>query len=230
MRFLDRREAGKQLARKLQLYADHSNTIVLALAHGGVPVAYEIAASLRLPLDVFLVRSIGVPDDTELAIGAIASGGVRILDYDVVEYLHIPEEVINEVTQREKRELEQRERQYRGSLPMPKLRGKTVILVDDGLTTGATMKAAIMALRNHHPARVVVSLPIASRLSYENFEAIADDIICLCDCLPDPFYTVGLWYDDFRQSTDAEVRDFLEQANTFVSSNDHHLLTEPIAA
>lgn len=227
MRFLDRREAGKQLARKLQLYADHPNTIILALVHGGIPVAYEIASNLRLPLDVFLVRSIGVPNNNELAMGVIASGGVRIVDYDVVNYLHIPDEVFNEASQREKRELELRERQYRGSLPMITLQGKTVILVDDGLTTDATLKAAIIALQNHHPARVVVTLPIASRSSYESFEAITDDVICLCDCMSEPFYTIGLWYDDIRQMTNAEVRDFLERANTFALSNGRHHLNEP---
>lgn len=214
MRFRDRSEAGKQLALKLSKYADDPNVVVLALPRGGVPVAYEVAHALRLPLDVFLVRKIGVPGNAELAMGAIASGGVRVLNDEVVSYLHIPEEAIDAVVQREQRELERREQLYRGKRPSPDLQGKTVLLVDDGLATGATMKAAVAALHNYHPARVVVAVPVAARTTCEEFEAMADDIICMCDRTYEPFYAVGLWYDDFRQTTDAEVRDYLERINT----------------
>lgn len=234
MRFLNRNEAGRQLAPKLGKYTNDSNAIVLALPRGGVPVAYEIAFALHLPLDVFIVRKIGVPGDTELAMGAIASGGVRILNDDVVNYLHISPESIEAVTQQENHELERRERQYRGNRPTLQLQGKTVILVDDGLATGATMKAAVAALRNHHPARIVVATPVAASSTCEAFANMADNIVCICGQTHDPFYAVGLWYEDFRQTTDAEVRDLLERAKApvFSNSNDHHSRNqmEPLAA
>jgi putative phosphoribosyl transferase len=210
MRFRDRSEAGKQLAQKLLQYADDPQAIVLALPRGGVPVGYEVAQALRLPFDVFLVRKLGVPGHGELAMGAIASGGVRILNDDVVDYLHIAPATIERIERLEHEELQRRERLYRGTRPMPRLTGKTVILVDDGLATGATMRAAVSALRNSHPAHVIVAAPVAARTTCEAFEAMADNIICLCDRICDPFYAVGLWYDDFRQTTDAEVREMLE--------------------
>lgn len=213
MRFRNRSEAGKQLALKLSPYTGDPNVVVLALPRGGVPVAYEVARALGVPFDVFLVRKIGVPGNPELAMGAIASGGVRVLNDDVVNYLHISEDAINEVAQHEQRELERRERLYRGNRPIPNLRGKTVILVDDGLATGATMKAAVAALRKAHPARIIVAVPVAARTTCEAFETMADDIICTCDRTYEPFYAVGLWYDEFQQTTDAEVRSLLEQAN-----------------
>ena len=226
MKFRDRTEAGQLLALKLSAYANDPNVVVLALPRGGVPVAYEVAHALGLPLDVFLVRKMGVPGNVELAMGAIASGGVRVLNDDVVSYLHISEDAINEVARREQHELERRERLYRGIRPPPDLSGKTVILVDDGLATGATMKAAVAALRNHHPARVIVAVPVAARSTCEAFEAMTDDIVCICDRIYEPFYAVGLWYEDFRQTTDAEVRDFLARANTPMSFNHN----EPVAA
>ena len=213
MRFQDRKDAGQQLAQKLSQYADDPNVVILALPRDGVPVAYEIARALHLPLDVFLVRKLGAPGDAELAMGAIASGGVRILNDEVVKYLHISEEAINEVTRHEQSELERRERLYRGNRPPPQLQGKTVILVDDGLATGATIKAAVAALCNAHPARVIVAAPTAARTTCEAIEAMADDITCVCDQTAEPFYAVGLWYDDFRQTTDAEVCDLLTRAN-----------------
>lgn len=214
MRFHDRSEAGRRLAIKLNDYANDSQVVVLALPRGGVPVAYEVAQSLHLPLDVFLVRKLGVPGHTELAMGAIASGGARVLNDDVVNYLHIPEDAIAQVATVEKRELERRERLYRGHRPMPNLQGKTVLLVDDGLATGATMKAAVAAIRQQHPARIIVAAPVAANTTCEEFEAMADDIVCICDRRYEPFHAVGLWYDDFRQTTDAEVRILLDRANT----------------
>ena len=219
MKFRDRSEAGQQLALKLSAYANDPNVVVLALPRGGVPVAHEVAHALGLPLDVFLVRKMGVPGNTELALGAIASGGVRVLNDEVVSYLHISEDEINEVAQREQRELERREQLYRGIRPPPDLSGKTAILVDDGLATGATMKAAVAALRNHHPARIIVAVPVAARSTCEAFEAMTDDIVCICDRIYEPFYAVGLWYEDFRQMTDEEVRDLLARANTPMTVN-----------
>lgn len=213
MRFRDRNEAGKQLANSLSVYANNPNVIVLALPRGGVPVGYEVAKALHLPFDVFLVRKLGVPGHGELAMGAIASGGVRILNDDVVNYLHIPQAAIDRVEQVEQYELRRREQLYRGNRPMPKLEGKTVILVDDGMATGSTMRAAVTALRRSHPARVLVAAPVAASTTCEAFESMADDIICVCARTSNPFYAVGLWYDDFRQTTDAEVRELLERAS-----------------
>lgn len=224
MRFRDRSEAGKQLANNLRNYANDPNAIVLALPRGGVPVGYEVAKALQVPFDVFLVRKLGVPGHGELAMGAIASGGVRILNDDVVNYLHISSEAIEQVEQDEQRELARREQLYRGTRPMPKLAGKTVILVDDGMATGSSMRAAVTALRNSHPTRVIVAAPVAASTTCEAFESMADDIVCVCDRTYDPFYAVGLWYDDFRQTTDAEVRDFLERASkrmATIKNNQH---------
>lgn len=224
MRFHDRSEAGKRLALKLSNYANDPRAVVLALPRGGVPVAYEVAQALHLPLDVFLVRKLGVPGHTELAMGAIASGGVHVLNDDVVNYLHISEDAITQVATIEKRELERRERLYRGHRPMPDLQGKMVLLVDDGLATGATMKAAVAAIRQQHPARIVVAAPVAANTTCEEFETMADDIVCICDRRYEPFHAVGLWYDDFRQTTDAEVRILLDRANAPTVLNGHEQL------
>ncbi|HEX4946529.1 MAG TPA: phosphoribosyltransferase [Blastocatellia bacterium] len=226
MRFQDRSEAGKHLALKLSKYANDSSAVVLALPRGGVPVAYEVARTLHLPLDVFLVRKLGVPGQEELAMGAIASGGVRVLNEEVVNYLHIPEEIIAQVANSELSELGRRERLYRGGRAMPSLKGKTILLVDDGLATGATMKAAVAALRQQHPARIVVAAPVAAHTTCEAFESMADDIVCVCDRTYEPFHAVGLWYEDFRQTTDAEVRILLDRANASAALNGK----EPIAA
>jgi predicted phosphoribosyltransferase len=223
MRFQDRSEAGKHLALKLAAYTDDPSAVVLALPRGGVPVAYEVARALHLPLDVFLVRKLGVPGHDELAMGAIASGGMRVLNDEVVNYLHIPADAIERVAQTEHHELRRRERLYRGPRPAPNVQGQTVILVDDGLATGATMKAAVAALRQQHPARVIVAAPVAARTTCEAFEAMADDIVCMCDRTYEPFYAVGLWYDDFRQTTDAEVRALLERANHSGASEQERL-------
>jgi predicted phosphoribosyltransferase len=209
MYFQDRREAGRMLASRLSAYADRPDVVVLALPRGGVPVAYEVAKALHGPMDVFLVRKLGVPGHEEYAMGAMASGGVRVLNRDVVEALHIPNEVVEQVIAREQRELERREREYRGDRPFPDLRGKTVILVDDGLATGSTMLAAVMALRQKQPARIVVAVPVGSPETCDAFRDHVDEIVCAIT--PDPLYGVGLWYTDFSQTSDDEVRKLLAE-------------------
>jgi predicted phosphoribosyltransferase len=211
MFFRDRRDAGQKLASRLAAYADRPDVLVLALPRGGVPVAYEIAQTLHAPLDVFVVRKLGLPGHEEFAMGAVATGGVRVLNWDVVEQLNIPSNVIDAVTQGEQRELERRERAYRGVRPAPDVRGKIVILVDDGLATGSTMRAAVEALRQQQPARVVVAVPVASRETCAELRHEADEVVCLVT--PEPFYAVGLWYQDFSQTTDDEVRALLETAS-----------------
>ena len=208
--FRDRTEAGQLLAERLTDYAGRPDVLVLALPRGGVPVAYEVARALVAPLDVFVVRKLGVPGHEELAMGAIASGGEYVLNDDVVEALRIPRHVIEAVSARELRELERRERAYRGDRPAPKVRGRTVILVDDGLATGATMRAAVHALRRLGPARIVVAVPTAAPSTCEEFRHEADE--CVCNITPEPFHGVGLWYEDFSQTTDDEVRDLLKRA------------------
>jgi predicted phosphoribosyltransferase len=206
-RFHDRREAGRRLARELEGHAGRPDMLVLALPRGGVPVAAEVARALGAPLDVFLVRKLGVPGHEELAMGAVASGGVGVLNADVVSGLGIPESVIRSVAARERQELARREELYRGDRPAPDVRGKTVILVDDGLATGATMLAAIRALRQQEPARIVVAVPTASRETCAALQDEADEVVCAIT--PEPFWAVGQWYDDFSQTSDDEVRDLL---------------------
>jgi putative phosphoribosyl transferase len=208
--FRDRREAGKRLADELHAYADRSDVIVLALPRGGVPVGFEVAHALRAPLDVFVVRKLGLPWHDELAMGAIASGGVRVLDRDLIRIARVSEAQIAQVIEIEQRELERRERRYRGDRPFPDLHGKTAILVDDGLATGATMRAAVEALRLEGPARVVVAVPVAAQETCEAFRDITDETVCAET--PEPFRAVGLWYADFSQTTDEEVHDLLERA------------------
>src|SRR6195256_5187343 len=198
--FRDRREAGRLLAEKLATYANRPDVIVLALPRGGVPVAYEVARALRAPLDVFVVRKLGVPGYEELAMGAVATGGVRVLNEQLVKRLGIPDHLIDAVAAREQQELARRERLYRGGRPTPDVRGRTVILVDDGLATGATMSAAIAALRELRPARIVVAVPTASPETCEEMRSKADDVICAIT--PEPFNAVGRWYRDFSQTTD----------------------------
>jgi putative phosphoribosyl transferase len=210
MLFTDRVEAGRFLASKLREYADHPEVLVLALPRGGVPVAFEVARALRAPLDVFLVRKLGVPGHPELAMGAIASGGVRVVNEDVVGALGISRDVIEAVAAVEEQELERRERIYRGGRPPPDVRGRTVILVDDGLATGSTMRAAVAALRQHGPDRIVVAVPVGAPETCEEFRSEADDVVCART--PEPFYAVGLWYGDFSQTTDEEVHDLLDRA------------------
>ena len=206
-RFRDRREAGRLLAAQLGAYAKRPDVLVLALPRGGVPVAAEVASALGAPLDVFVVRKLGVPGHEEYALGAIATGGVRVLNEEVVQALRIPDRVIDALAAREQEELARRERVYRGHRPPLDVRGRTVILVDDGLATGATMHAAIRALRQQQPARIVVAVPTASPETCAELKTEVDDIICATT--PDPFYAVGLWYEDFSQTTDEEVRELL---------------------
>lgn len=210
MRFRDRREAGRMLATLLERYANRPDVVVLALPRGGVPVGYEVAQALKAPLDIFLVRKLGVPGHEELAMGALASGGVRVLNEDVVRHLHISEATIDAVAKEEQRELERRERLYRDGKPPLDVRGRTAILVDDGLATGSTMRAAIQALRPQHPAAIVVAVPVAAAATCAEFKSEADDVICAST--PEPFHAVGLWYADFTQTTDAEVHDSLGRA------------------
>ena len=205
--FRDRAEAGRVLAEKLEAYANRSDVVVLALPRGGVPVAFEVARKLNAPLDVFLVRKLGVPGHAELAMGAIASGGVRVLNEDVVDYLRIPDEVIDAVAAEEQRELDRRERAYRGYAGAPDVRGRTVILVDDGLATGSSMRAAVIALREQQPARIIVAVPVAARATCDEFRSQVDEIVCAVT--PEPFRAVGLWYEDFSQTSDEEVRNLL---------------------
>jgi predicted phosphoribosyltransferase len=209
-RYRDRRHAGRELASKLLEYADRPDVTVLALPRGGVPVAYEVATALRAPLDVFIVRKLGVPGHEEYAMGAIATGGVRVLDERVVRTARVTRAELDAVTAAEQRELERRERQYRGDRPPPDVTGRTVILVDDGLATGATMRAAVTALREEGAARVVVAVPIAPPETCDAFRDVVDDIVCART--PEPFYAVGLWYDDFSQTTDEEVHELLQGA------------------
>jgi len=210
MIYRDRTEAGKRLAERLTDYADRPDVLVLALPRGGVPVAYEVARALQAPLDVFLVRKLGVPGHEELAMGAIATGGVRVLNDDVVDYLSIRGEVIDAVAADELRELERRERAYRGDRPAPDVKGKTVILVDDGLATGSTMRAAAAALRRQRPARIVVAVPVSAPQTCDEYRMGVDEIVCAVT--PEPFHAVGQWYADFSQTTDEEVRELLARA------------------
>ena len=209
-RFRDRTDAGEQLAKELSVYAKRPDVLVLALPRGGVPVAFEVARSLGVPLDVFLVRKLGVPGHEELAMGAIASGGVRLLNTDIVRALNISRDEIEQVTAAEQQELARRERQYRGDRPFPEVAGRTVILVDDGLATGSSMRAAAAALRQEGPARIVVAVPVAPAETCEELSSEVDEVICAMT--PEPFYAVGLWYEDFSQTTDEEVRELLERA------------------
>jgi putative phosphoribosyl transferase len=215
-RYRDRTHAGRELASKLLEYADRPDVIVLALPRGGVPVAFEVAKALRAPLDVFVVRKLGVPGHEEYAMGAIATGGVRVLDERVVRAAGVTRADLDAVTAAEQRELERRERQYRGDRPPPDVAGRTVILVDDGLATGSTMRAAVAALREERAARVVVAVPIAPPETCDAFRDIVDDIVCART--PEPFYAVGLWYEDFSQTTDDEVHELLERATREIGS------------
>jgi predicted phosphoribosyltransferase len=208
--FRDRPHAGQILAGLLQQYEGDPDALVLALPRGGVPVAYEVSQCLGVPLDIFVVRKLGVPYHEELAMGAIASGGVRVLNDDVIHHLAISPRVIDAVAENESREIERRELEYRGDRPRPDLRGRVVILVDDGLATGSTMKAAVMAVRKQGPKSIVVAAPVASASTCEEFQDIADRIVCVST--PEAFAAVSNWYDDFSQTSDEEVRSLLARA------------------
>ena len=207
VRFADRRHAGAVLAHHLQQVADRDDLVVLALPRGGVPVAYEVARALGAPMDVFVVRKLGMPGHQELAMGAIASGGVRVMNEDVVTWYRPSAATIESVTQAEQTELERRERAYRNGRPPLPIERRAVILVDDGLATGSTMRAAVLAVRRLRPARVVVAVPVGPRKTCEALREIADDVVC--PLMPEPFSAVGLWYIDFTQTTDDEVRQLL---------------------
>jgi len=208
--FRDRRDAGRRLAGKLGQYKDRPDVLVLALPRGGVPVGYEVAQALHAPLDVFVVRKLGVPGHEELAMGAIASGGVRVLNDDVVRMLDMPDAAIDAVARDEQRELERRESLYRDGRPPADVRGRTVLLVDDGLATGSTMRAAVKALRAQQPARIVVAVPTAAAQTCDELRREADEVVC--PSTPEPFRAVGLWYEDFSQTSDEEVHELLAQA------------------
>ncbi|GAB3345569.1 phosphoribosyltransferase [Lysobacter tyrosinilyticus] len=204
MNFRDRRHAGTLLAQVLSHYAGRDDVVVLALPRGGVPVAYEVAQALHAPLDVFLVRKLGVPGQEELAMGAIASGGVRVLNESIVQSLRNGMTHVEAVAAREQQELERREHAYRGDRPALELDGRTAIVIDDGLATGATMRAAVKALRAWHPARVVVAVPVGAGEACALLRREADEVVCVRT--PAAFSGVGMWYDDFTQTSDEEVR------------------------
>ena len=209
-RYRNRTDAGRRLAGMLQDYAGRPDVIVLGLPRGGVPVAFEVAQALHAPLDVFVVRKLGLPAHPELAIGAIASGGVRIVDQGALRRFGVTEEQLAAVAATEERELRRREGQYRDGLPLPDVAGKTVILIDDGLATGATMAAAATALRAQGPGRLVVAVPVAAAETCEAFQGLVDEVVC--GATPEPFHAVGLWYEDFSQTSDDEVRELLARS------------------
>jgi putative phosphoribosyl transferase len=208
--FADRRQAGATLAQQLKAHEGRQDVIVLALPRGGVPVAFEVARALGAPLDIFVVRKLGLPGHRELAMGAIASGGVRILNADVVRWYGIPTAVIDEVARQEQVELERREREYREGGRPADLSGKVVILIDDGLATGSTMKAAVEAVRKHGPSRVVVAVPVGAPETCRELAEVADEVVCART--PARFSAVGQWYLDFSETSDDEVRSLLRQA------------------
>jgi putative phosphoribosyl transferase len=207
--FADRRAGGAELATKLRHLAQREDVVVLALPRGGVPVGFEVAAALDAPLDIFLVRKLGMPGHPEYAMGAIASGGIRVLDEAVVRRYGISDRAIETVTREEQRELDRREREYRRGQRMADLRNKRVILVDDGLATGSTMRAAVLAVRQHRPAHVIVAVPVGAPSTCAEFADVTDETICART--PEPFSAVGLWYRDFSQTSDDEVHELLER-------------------
>ena len=208
--FRDRHHAGRVLARRLTGYAKRPGVLVLGLPRGGVPVAFEVAQALQAPLDVFVVRKLGVPGHEEYAMGAIAAGGMRVLDHEVLRTLGISDTQVEAVVRAEQRELERREQLYRGDRPPLVLRGRTLIVVDDGLATGSTMRAAVQALRLEQPARIVVAVPTAAADTCERLRDEADEVVCAST--PEPFRAVGLWYEDFTQTSDEQVHALLAQA------------------
>jgi predicted phosphoribosyltransferase len=214
--FADRREAGVVLASRLEQFAGRSDVVVLALPRGGVPVGYEVARALGAPLDVFVVRKLGLPGHPELAMGAIASGGVRVLNEGILESVAVSQAAIDAVTRTEQLELERRERAYRDGRPLVPVDGRVVILVDDGLATGSTMRAAVLAVRRLHPTRVVVAVPVGAWQTCQELRDVAEDVVCAFT--PEPFRAVGLWYVDFLQTTDAEVRQLLALAASSAST------------
>jgi putative phosphoribosyl transferase len=211
MTFDDRTDAGRQLAGKLVAYAGRKDVIVLGIPRGGVPVAFEVARALRAPLDIFLSRKLGVPGQEELAFGALASGGVRVLDRELIEELNISEREIEHITETVRREVERRERVYRGAKPPLQVEGKTAVLVDDGIATGSSILAAIEALRELRPARIVVAAPVAPLHTCDRLRSEVDDLVCVY--APETFYAIGQFYADFSQVSDEEVTDLIRRAH-----------------
>jgi putative phosphoribosyl transferase len=211
VRFRNRSDAGRQLAARLNEYANRSDVLVLALPRGGVPVAFEVASALAAPLDVYLVRKLGVPGHAELAMGAIAAGGVEVLSESLIRDLNIPRALVEQVAVRERLELERRDRLFRGDRPPALVRDRTILLIDDGLATGATMEAAITALRQQAPAHIVVAVPVGARDTCDRLRQMADRVVCLAT--PEPFEAVGLWYEEFGQTSDEEVTRALATGN-----------------
>jgi putative phosphoribosyl transferase len=212
--FWNRKQAGERLAKRLIDYADRDDVLILALPRGGVPIGFEIARALHVPLDVFVVRKLGTPGQEELAMGAIAPGGIREINQEIVDTLMISDDAIEHIVRQEQAELERREKAYRGDRPRPQIRGMTVILVDDGLATGASMRAAVHALRKMSPMRIIVAVPVGAADTCRDFRKLTDETICLA--MPEPFYGVGAWYEDFSQTPDEEVRELLDTANETV--------------
>jgi putative phosphoribosyl transferase len=216
-RFRNRTEAGKLLATKLTDYANRPDVLVLGLPRGGIPVAFEVAKALNAPLDVCLVRKLGVPGHKELAMGAIATGGVRVINENVVYWLRIPEQTIDEVAAMEMRELERRNRVYRGNRPPPKVKNHTVILVDDGIATGSTIRAAIATLKQQQPQELIVAVPVAPPSTCDELEAEVDKVVCVM--MPEALYAIGIWYEDFEQTSDAEVCELLARHKLLVAND-----------
>jgi predicted phosphoribosyltransferase len=211
VRYANRREAGRVLADRLADYAGRDDVVVLGLPRGGIPVAYEVARALNAPLDVFVVRKLGLPGHPEYAMGAIASGGVRVLNDEAIRQLRIPPSTVEAVAHAEQQELERRERAYRGTRPAAAVEGRIVILVDDGLATGSTMRAAVLAIRRRLPSQIVVAAPVGARETCRTMNEVADEVICAR--MPEPFNAVGLWYQNFDQTSDDEVRRLLAQSS-----------------
>jgi putative phosphoribosyl transferase len=211
MLFQNRFHAGQVLAEEVDHYRDRSYVLVIALPRGGVPVAFEVARALRAPLDVFVVRKVGLPGQEELAIGAIASGGITVINHETIDELHIPEQEVRRLAAQELIELKRRESEYRGNRPAPTVNDRVVILVDDGLATGSTMRAAVAALRQRRAKRLVVAVPVAAATTCNEFRDEVDEMICAKT--PSPFFAVGMWYDDFEQITDDEVKRLLAEAS-----------------
>lgn len=209
-KFIDRHDAGKIIATYLTEYIKRPNALVLALPRGGVPIGYEIAQALALPLEIFIVRKLGVPGHEELAMGAIASGGTIIFNELIINQLNLEKLVVNQVIHAEQEELMRREQLYRGNLPFPSLKEKTIIIVDDGIATGSTIRAAVLALRKQQPASMIIAVPVAASSTYDELAELVDRIVC--PLKPLNFYAVGLWYENFNQTTDAEVVDLLAKS------------------
>jgi putative phosphoribosyl transferase len=220
MIFENRVQAGRKLAEKLQGYALRKDVVVLGIPRGGVPVAFEVAMALKAPLDIFLSRKLGVPWQEELAFGALASGGVRVLDRDLINELNLSPEEIEQITETVRKELERRERAYRGDRPSLNVEGKVVLLVDDGVATGSSMRAAIKALRQMKPARLVVAVPVAPFHTSKRMRSEVDELVCVY--APESFYAIGQFYEDFSQVTDEEVTDLLGRAAKWIESSVSH--------